>query len=90
MIWGWTKPSIGLFQLLVFAVGLQFLLPGEYLNSPIAEETVAQLQARIVAIEGGLTSSPSTAWYKYDTMDVVMKAIMTVATVIGLVAIDFI
>ena len=54
------------------------------------EETVAQLQARIVAIEGGLTSSPSTAWYKYDTMDVVMKAIMTVATVIGLVAIDFI
>ena len=54
------------------------------------EETVAQLQARIVALEGGLTSSPSTAWYEHATMDVVMKSIMTVAVIIGLVAIDFI
>jgi len=54
------------------------------------EETVAQLQARIVALEGGLTSSPSTAWYEHATMDVVMKSIMTVAVIIGLVAVDFI
>ena len=54
------------------------------------EETVAQLQARIVALEGGITSSPSTAWYEHATMDVIMKSIMTVAVIIGFVAIDFI
>jgi len=35
------------------------------------------------------SSSPFMAWYEHTTMDVVLKSIMTVATIIGLVAIDF-
>ena len=66
------------------------------------EENVAQLQAnnkellsRIVAIKGSLTpatssSLPFMAWNEHATMDIVMKSSMTVAVIIGLVAIDFI
>ena len=36
------------------------------------------------------SSSPFMAWYEPATMDVIMKSIMTVAVIIGLVAIDFI
>ena len=62
-----------------------------------------ELLSRLVAIEGSLTangsgsgddgtsSSPSMVWYKHDTTDiVVVKAIMTVAIIIGLAAVDFI
>ena len=66
------------------------------------EETVAQLQAdnkellsRIAAIEGSLTANGSgssgvMAWYEHTTVDAVMKSVMTVAIIIGLVAMDFI
>ena len=44
--------------------------------------------------DGDPTSTSSSflfmAWYKHDTMDIVMKSIKTVAIIIGLVAIDFI
>ena len=35
------------------------------------------------------SSSPFMAWYEHTTMDIVQKTIMTVVTIIGLVAIDF-
>jgi len=35
------------------------------------------------------SSPPFMAWYKHDTMDNVMKSMMTVAVIIGLVAVDF-
>jgi hypothetical protein len=36
------------------------------------------------------SSSPFMAWYEHATMDIVMKSIMTVAVIIGLIAVDFI
>jgi len=36
------------------------------------------------------SSSPFMKWFEYDTTDNVMKSIMTVAVIIGLVAVDFI
>ena len=35
------------------------------------------------------SSPPFMAWYKHDTMDNAMKSMMTVAVIIGLVAVDF-
>ena len=65
-----------------------------------------ELLSRIVVIEGslpangngssssssdnGTASSPLMACYKHDTMDIVVKLIMTAAIIIGLVAVDFI
>ena len=63
-----------------------------------------ELMSRMAAIEGSLTAngsgddgeapatsaSPFMAWYEHATLDVVVKSIMTVAVIIGLVAIDFI
>ena len=40
--------------------------------------------------EDGTSSSPFMAWYKHDTKAIVVKSIMTVAIIIGLVAVDFI
>ena len=63
-----------------------------------------QLMSRLAAIEESLTahgngigsgddgtsSSPFMAWYKHDTTNiVVVKAIVTIAIIIGLVAVDF-
>ena len=36
----------------------------------------------------GTSASPFMAWYEHATMDVVINSIMTVAVIIGLVAID--
>ena len=36
------------------------------------------------------SASPFMVWYEHATMDVVMKFTMTVAVIIGLVAMDFI
>ena len=35
------------------------------------------------------SASSLMAWYEHATMDIVMKSIVTVAVIIGLVAIDF-
>ena len=35
------------------------------------------------------SASPLMAWYEHATMDIVIKSILTVAVIIGLVAIDF-
>jgi hypothetical protein len=60
-----------------------------------------ELMSRIAAIEESLTangsgsgedgtsSSPFMAWYKHDTTAIVVESIMTVAIIIGLVAVDF-
>ena len=40
--------------------------------------------------DDGTSSSPFMAWYKHDTKAIVVKSIMTVAIIIGLVAVDFI
>ena len=63
-----------------------------------------ELMSRMAAIEGSLTANgsgdggdptstasiPSMAWYEHATMDVVVKSIMTIAVIIGVVAVDFI
>ena len=67
------------------------------------EEEVAQLHADINELRSliangsgddgkptATSSSPLLMRYNYDCMDIVMKSIMTVATIIGFVAIDFI
>ena len=36
------------------------------------------------------SSSPFMNWYEHDTADIVVKSIMTIAIIIGLVAVDFI
>ena len=41
--------------------------------------------------DDGTSSSPFMVWYKHDTTNiVVVKAIVTIAIIIGLVAVDFI
>jgi hypothetical protein len=69
-------------------------------NNAQLQADIKELMSRIDALEGSgsgddgdptsTSSSLFMAWYEHDTMDIVMKSIMTVATIIGLVAIDFI
>ena len=63
-----------------------------------------EIMSRMAAMEGSLTANgsgdggdptstasiPSMAWYEHATMDVVVKSIMTIAVIIGVVAVDFI
>ena len=65
---------------------------------------INELMSRMAATEGSLTasgsgnggdpmstsSSPFMAWYDHHTTDIVVKSIMTVAIIIGLVAVEFI